>query len=336
MIHLLGAGSIGSLVAVNLAKGQVPVTLLLRGKKQVNKFTKLGGDISLKSQGQTYVANFPAEAQPNSIENLIVCVKCHQIKQAISSHLPLITPQTTLLVIHNGMGVEEELLSLWPKASLRPKIVYGLTSLGSKRLPYPWVFEHTGTAPIYLSAQSTKLRNLDLIKGMVSSTSLVPSKVLPYGDFLTRQYEKLVVNSVINPMTAILSVPNGDLLKFDEGSQLQRLTRESCSILSEYAAKYKAEYAQTIQQALDEKRMYRIVQQVCKDTATNTSSMRVDTENGNGTEIDYINGYIVDAAKKINRTAQQNRVLTNLVKMKTAQNKSMLESGYVPTLDLEL
>lgn len=324
------------MVAVNLAKGQVPVTLLLRGKEQLNKFTKLGGDISLKSHGETHVANFPAEVEPSSIENLIVCVKCHQIKEAVLKHLPLITPQTTLLVIHNGMGVEEDLLPLWPKASSRPNIVYGLTSLGSKRLPFPWVFEHTGTAPIYLSAHNTQVSNLDLVKSMVRSSSIVASKALPYGDFLTRQYEKLVVNSVINPMTAILGVSNGDLLKFDEGTQLQRLTRESCSILSEYVATHKPEYTQTIQQALDERRMYRIVQQVCKDTASNASSMLVDTENGHETEVDYINGYIVDAAKKINRTAQQNRVMVNLVKMKRAQNKRMLESGYVPTLDLEL
>lgn len=336
MIHLLGAGSIGSLVAVNLAKKQVPVTLLLRGSSHLKAFTKADKTMSLKSKGETHTAKFQAVVEPDRIENLIVCLKCQQIKQALTKYLPSISPGTTILVVHNGMGVEEEIASLWPQPASRPRIIYGLTSMGSKRLPFPWAFEHTGTTPIYLSGRDmTKAPGGKLVGAMVESNTIFSSMVLPYGEFLSRQYEKLVVNSVINPMTAILGVPNGDLIKYDQGAQLERLTRESCSVIASYAAEFEPEHKHMITQALDERRMFRIVQEVCRDTAANTSSMRADVESGRATEVDYINGYIVQLAKKVGRSAQQNRVMRNLVKMKEGHTKWMLESGYVPSLDIE-
>ncbi|MNJ48056.1 2-dehydropantoate 2-reductase [compost metagenome] len=98
-------------------------------------------------------------------------------------------------------------------------------------------------------------------------------------------YRKLLINSVINPLTAIWRISNGELLETEERrTLLQQLCQEAAAIYSARNIPFEGD-------------AYDVVAEVCRSTASNMSSMLKDVLQGVPTEIDYINGRLVEMAK---------------------------------------
>ena len=74
-----------------------------------------------------------------------------------------------------------------------------------------------------------------------------------------------------------------------------QLTEEACEVL-----------------AMDEKKMWERVKTVCLNTKENYSSMVVDIQNNRQTEIDYINGYLLNKSEQ----ALTHQLIYNLIKGK--------------------
>ena len=99
------------------------------------------------------------------------------------------------------------------------------------------------------------------------------------------QWHKLAVNCVINPLTALYRVRNGDLLYH---TAAERDTRTLCSEI--------CAVSQAMAIPLDKQQLHQRVIAVCEQTADNISSMLQDVRSGRATEIDYINGYLQQKA----------------------------------------
>lgn len=307
MIHILGAGSIGSLFAVALSQKNA-VNLLLK-PSTYTRFTTTGQStirISAPHPGQMlYESQFgatPTNKINQHISQLVVAVKSYDIATALFNIRNHITPETEVLIIHNGMGVKEELQKLWPEEKSGPNIAYGVTNAGSKRIPPLWDFEYS------LNGVNTICGNNALVQRVMDTKSLFLTDIVPKDRFQHEQKKKLVVNSVINPLTAILQCPNGALPSLNQADLLYRLTYESSTVLG-----------------LNTDEMYNIVLDVIQRTSTNLSSMLVDVEAQRQTEVDYINGYIVNEAKRQKLKAPINSVMQNLVNMRRIQVKNELE-----------
>jgi 2-dehydropantoate 2-reductase len=116
-------------------------------------------------------------------------------------------------------------------------------------------------------------------------------------------WQKLAVNCVINPLTALHRCPNGELNNDPErSSQVAALCREVREIAC--AAGMAAAVAD----------LHQIVTQVISSTATNRSSMLQDVLAGRPTEIDYINGYLVKIADAQHLEASMNRRLLSALR----------------------
>src|SRR4030067_184694 len=94
---------------------------------------------------------------------------------------------------------------------------------------------------------------------------------------------KVIINAAINPLTAILRVPNGALAPADDPLGLMG------SIVPEAVAVAKAHHVE-----LPYPNPFERVKAVALATATNHSSMLQDVLKGRPTEIDAINGKIVE------------------------------------------
>jgi len=116
-------------------------------------------------------------------------------------------------------------------------------------------------------------------------------------------WRKLAINAAINPLTAILSVPNGELLARPQSRTLMALAA------SEVAA---VAAAQGIQLHFDE--VAAAVEDVARRTARNRSSMLQDIQRSAPTEIEAINGAVVQAAEQIGVHVPVNQTLYLLVK----------------------
>ena len=114
---------------------------------------------------------------------------------------------------------------------------------------------------------------------------------------------KGIINASINPLTAILGCQNGEILK-DEG----------VLGISHLACREAIVVAEKIGVHLPPGDPFMKVKEVMRETANNRSSMLQDLEHGKRTEIDEINGEIVQKAKKVGVPVPVNRTLWTLVR----------------------
>ncbi len=124
-------------------------------------------------------------------------------------------------------------------------------------------------------------------------------------DIRPRQWHKLVANAVINPLTALYDVPNGRI-SADPAlrEQATQLCEEADQVLRQLDPAWPGH-------SLDN------VLTVARATAGNTSSMRADWQRGAQTEIDAINGWLVQQADRLGLAVPANR------KVVTAMRRSL-------------
>ncbi|KAA8916468.1 hypothetical protein TRICI_001331 [Trichomonascus ciferrii] len=145
---------------------------------------------------------------------------------------------------------------------------------------------------------------------------LLNTEVLPYPEFLLAQYDKLIVNACVNPLTAILGCKNKELLENPAAENMIKAVVQECSkILRLHAEeKFNPDTMYLVSTSLDPKRLIGMVREVVSINGENTTSMLADVNAGRETELKYINDFLVDIASKHGYKALLNRQLADLVR----------------------
>ena len=135
--------------------------------------------------------------------------------------------------------------------------------------------------------------------------------------------QKLVVNSVVNPITMLMGCRNGDLYG---NPVIDRLIVKICSeAQSAFEAEAKARAmvngteVAPIPQELKAKNLVDECRRVIKLTAANISSMLADQRRGHiDTEIDYFNGYLLGLGRRHNLFMPVNSTVVDMVKIRSS------------------
>lgn len=273
-IGIIGGGSIGLLFAFYL-NSHHNVTIYTKSLHQKGLIEQKG--LFLKKDEKEYVTKITAkhisEWNDEGNEDLtIICVKQHQLASLLE--LVLIPREHPTLFIQNGMGH----LPLINKYQLK-NVFLGTVEHGALRENEICV-SHTGQGGTNIALFHGE--NDLIIREMIDPLEVT----FPF--FLNACYKtmlkkKLVVNAVINPLTAILKVPNGQLITNPYYFQLfTSLFNEIRGILA----------------LEDEQLYYENLIQVCRKTALNRSSMLKDIEENRETEIEGILGYLLEKASQ--------------------------------------
>jgi 2-dehydropantoate 2-reductase len=122
-------------------------------------------------------------------------------------------------------------------------------------------------------------------------------------DVAAQVWGKLAINAAINPLTALLRVPNGALLA---STQARGVMRQAAHEVAAVAAAQgiKLPFADAAKRA----------EEVARQTACNRSSMLQDTQRGVQTEIEVICGAVVRAGETAGIETPANRMLYNLIR----------------------
>jgi 2-dehydropantoate 2-reductase len=122
-------------------------------------------------------------------------------------------------------------------------------------------------------------------------------------DLQALQWGKLMVNTGINPLTALLKVTNGKLLDSAEASEVMAAAaRETAAVAAAHGIRIP--YADPGARAAE----------VARSTSLNRSSMLQDILRGAPTEIDAICGAVTIMGEKVGVPTPVNRVLWRLVR----------------------
>lgn len=342
-VYILGAGSMGALVAYELSTlvNKPKITLLLRNAAKVNHFNTVNKSTIhmnrlFKDPVEKGSAKFSAASSSDvdeDIENLIITTKTYQTEEALKDYLPFIKPTSNILLIQNGLGVVDQLYkNVWPDVSKRPNIFQGVICHGAFVTPNTgdnYEISHAGFGDMKIAKfprdplspkeeeyeKPLMLQQLEDAKGLETTT-------LSYSDLLLLQIKKFVVNSCINPVTAIVDCINGELKSYNDLKGLfYDIISEIVDVFLQTNPLLKLN--PKTEEILNKKDLTDYVV-LCGTVwnVNNSSSMRQDTLHLRETEIDYINGYVVRVAEEHGLKADANKTITQLVKLRLALNQS--------------
>ena len=296
-IAVVGAGAMGSIFGGLLAEAGEDVTLVDVWRAHVDAINSRGlrmkgisGDRTVWVRATTYPH---AEA---AVDLILVFVKSYDTLQAARDALPMASEETIFLTLQNGLGNIEKI----GEVAGSTRVVGGCTSQGSTLLG-PGEIYHAGRG-------STTVGELD---GTITARARRISEVFTGAGIETEVspniegaiWSKVLVNVGINALTGLTGMKNGELLHVPE---IKALMRQAVEEAWEVAA------AMGVRIDLDDPvaRVY----QVAEATADNTSSMLQDIQRGRPTEIDALNGAIVDLGDRLNIDTPVNEALTAAVK----------------------
>ncbi|PFG08143.1 ketopantoate reductase [Marinobacter sp. LV10MA510-1] len=227
---------------------------------------------------------------------LLVTTKAGDTLSALESWLPYIAKDTPVVLFQNGLGSQQAVVERWPD---RP-ILAASTTEGANR-PEPDVLVHAGTGDTWVGPLTDSASDYtELVVQQLAQSGL---QVHTENSIVQRLWQKLVVNAGINAFTALLDCPNGAIVD----APLYRQTIDELCI--EIAALLQADTGErATPQALRER-----IEAIAKSTASNTSSMRADANAGRKTEIDFINGYLVQCGQRHRIATPVNQMLVQRV-----------------------
>ncbi len=195
--------------------------------------------------------------------------------------------------LQNGMG-NEATLAQYFSTVLAGTVTYGA------RLEEPGTVACTGRGTIVLGAPdgghsppAERLREAFETAGLTAVTDT---------NMPRRLWEKLAVNAAINPVTALAEIQNGAVCE------------EPARTVAQAAARETARLARASGISLTDESAVTAMESVAETTATNTASMAQDCHAGRQTEIDALNGFIVDRAADTDIDVPTNRTLTGLIR----------------------
>ncbi|WP_282065190.1 2-dehydropantoate 2-reductase [Vibrio rotiferianus] len=285
-ILILGPGAVGSLWAT--------------------KFQFAGHNVSLwgrtsdsKQQLQLDDApaiNFANQHLPSvqAADLIVVTVKAWQVEGAIEPLLPYISEDTIVMLLHNGMGTAQLLEAKLPDNPL----IVATTTHGAYKPSKEQVL-HTGQGNTQVGGFNAKGAQCGFLADVMNHA--LP-EVNWNPNINAALWTKLAINCAINPLTAIHQCKNGELAAPEFATELTNITHELVAVMNKEEIE------------IDFDSLHATIMQVVNATAANYSSMRQDVFHQRRTEIDFITGYLLQAAEKHHISTPENAKLYQRIK----------------------
>jgi 2-dehydropantoate 2-reductase len=306
-ITVVGAGAMGSLMAARLAAGGNEVVLFGRPSAHVTLVQERGLTLVERDGSQRSVplmaTSDPAEVR--GTELVVVLVKAWATAEAATPLREVLTRETAVLTLQNGLGNAATLRSALLNAGVRPSVWMGVTTQAAFR-PEPGVVVHTGDGITAIGRRTIGAN--ERLKAIAACFSAAGWSAIAVDDIHRWVWRKLAVNAAINPLTALAGVPNRAISR-DAG-----LRAAAAALATEVVAVANARGV-----AIDTAEVLAAVEEVARATGDNRSSMLVDLDHGLRTEIDAINGAVVSEGLRLGVKAPANQLMTALIRAREQQ-----------------
>lgn len=365
-IYILGIGNIGRLYATFLAKNadRPPITLVVHRKELLERWRSHPGVELVRAGRPERNADFDiewwTEAKPGrgpvgepgggTIYNLVVATKAADALPQVDRLRRYLDGGSAVAFTQNGM------CKLWPplgdayaaarfpssspSAAAAPDwlacvTTHGVTSLG------PFRSVHASPADVLVgnvvaaagggASGGDTVRPSDYLAGQIVAAPGLAGRRVGARELWVAQLEKLVVNSVINPLTAVLRCKNGELFAEREGDgvpavvdlllgEASRTLRDlvahpSSDGIIRQAPRPGGESETQVGEAGEDEALERVRDEllerfsfprlramlygVAAKVGENTSSMLQDVRAGKETEIRDFNGWLAETARYV-------------------------------------
>ncbi|MHA1505645.1 MAG: ketopantoate reductase family protein [Candidatus Asgardarchaeia archaeon] len=300
-VAIIGAGAIGSLFGAFLHLSGEEVTLFGRewhmrvvsenGLKVIMKDEELKLDIE-----STWKID---DLRKKDYDVFLITVKAYDtrsVMEDLSKIIKSYSKDFCIICLQNGIGVEEAVYNY-----VNPEIVgRGITTVGSSIIE-PGVVKMMGPGETIFGCYHGCLIKAYLVE-LSRSLRKVGVKSHLSENIEGDVWLKTLINCGINPFGAITGMKNGELIEDPLiRKEMEETVREGKEVCDRMGI------------VLREDPIKKMIE-VARKTYENENSMLKDIKRGKRTEIDFINGAIVNKARKVGVNVPKNELLVSLVK----------------------
>lgn len=276
-ILIVGTGALATLFAARLTQAGCRVTMLGTWKEGLDALAKHGARL-VDANGNEHQFEVQATNDPHEcagIKHTLVLVKAWQTKRVARQLAECLPDDGVVVTLQNGLGNREALA----QSLGLDRVALGTTTTGATLLG-PGLVRAGGEGIISMERHAALAPIEEALKSARFNVHIVEdAQALIWG--------KLVINAAINPLTALLRIPNGQLLERASARRMMgSLAFETAQVAS--AERIHLPFEDPVAEAED----------VARKTGANRSSMFQDVLRGAPTEIDAICGAVVKAAEK--------------------------------------
>lgn len=305
-VLIFGAGGVGCIYGYILDRSGASVTAVCR----TNYDRVRDHGILLRSAKwgncqyrPTAVKTAQEAKQHGPFDFILVCSKAFPgladlIREAV-------TPETTIVLAQNGIGIEEDYAAAYPANTLISGVVYLPTTQVE-----PGVIEHgtplerfeVGTYPA--NASSAAKAKVQLLAELFAKGD---GTCVPFEDIQAQRWEKLSVNAALNPITALTLCDDANFLRSSEGAG--EMTKDVMREVGKVARAYGYDL---VDEAKIRHHMQRHEDRLV--TGGKEPSMLVDIRHGRPVEVEAILGNTVRLAETKKVDVPYLRMLYTLTK----------------------
>ena len=306
-ILVIGAGGVGIGLATSVASQGADVSIYARGKTA--KAIKENG---IKRTGlftHYDVKDVPVyeryeDIPKNSFDYIFIASKTtanEDIAKNLNDHRDILKDSTKIIIFQNGFGNDEFYLEYFTKKQVFcARVITGFTR------PERHVSEVTVyTEPILLgSLQKEDPKDLQEIADLITESGINCDITYEVDKYL---WAKMLYNCTLNPLGAILDVTYGQLTENPYTLEIMN------SIIDEIFEVIKASPYETLWENSDD---YKDIfySKLVPDTYNHYSSTHQDIQRKIPTEIDSLNGKVIQLGEANNINVDTNKVIYNLIK----------------------
>jgi len=302
-IAILGAGAMGSLFGGLLAVAGHRVMLLDVDDAHLNAINEAGLRLTTDA-GERVVTNLEAlrpEAATTPADLLIVFTKTLHTQAALGAAHAVLGPQTALLSLQNGLGNAERLAQFADPA----RVMIGVTTWPADKNGPGRVSSHGAGVIRLMSADGADSPMLSRTVEALNDAGLACSAD---ADVWAAIWEKVAFNAALNSLCAVTGCTVGELTNVPDGEALAlKIVAEVATVAQAHGvAVNEAHVADNVRHALAHHRAHR-------------PSMLQDVLAGRKTEIEAINGAVVEAARMRAIAVPNTAALLHLVRLVDAK-----------------
>jgi len=307
---VIGLGAVGTVFATFLKETGNTVFGITK-QKYINSFKNntvsvegIWGKHSAKLDGVYSSVN----ELPSNIDLFIVAVKSYDTKAVIKQIKSVLKEDSFVLLAQNGYGNYETAKQIIPaKNLLLARVIFG------SKITRPATAEITVNADDVVIGQPENLADEEKVVKVVETikNSGIPARYDP--NVYQILWDKILYNCALNPLGAILECSYGDLAENKETRELMnQIIKEIFEVARLNNIKLRWKTA--------EEYIEHFYKNLIPPTKKHYPSMYWDIKAGKKTEIDALNGAVVELAKDTGAQVPTNENITKLLKFKEQRN----------------
>jgi 2-dehydropantoate 2-reductase len=302
-IMMVGAGSVGGFFGAKLARSNPHVSFLLR-PKTLTAVQQNG--LTIRSSSGTFTVRPGAASDARRLPQpdlIILGVKAYDLDEVMAQIEPVMTDRTVILTLQNGIDTEDRLI-----AHMKRDCVVGGVAFIYSKIVEPGVIDHYKKGAVSIgelmgheSERLLKIREVFTSAGIPCQFSK---------DIRRSKWEKMCWNCAFNPITVLI---NDRVAKALEHPEMLRVIHQIVDEITAVSAAVKVPLPPDMPE-----RVVKWTQEI-RDIHT---SMYDDWKAGRPTEIDYLNGYIVQKGRELGIPTPVNEALTAMIKTITTREQA--------------